>query len=177
MTLWQADPRWSKETLGHGPSTIGRGGCLLTVLTEAATLLTHRPGLIPPMVNATLKATPGAFIKDRLDVEVAARALGMVSPARERDAGPSGVVLRDAIDAALCRGFAILHVDHDGVDGGDHFVLATGRGPLNEVDCIDPAPAHRILLGWPDLEAPVFWGKKLKRYRVVAVRPLRALPV
>lgn len=184
-TLWQGDKRWSGIQLGHGPGRIGKSGCLLTCLTEAARVLAHRPGLLPPHANELLRGVPGAFVAagsdipgDSLVVEVAAKALGMESPQRERETGaPGSVVLRDALEAAFSRGYAIVHVDHNGIDGGDHFLLALKRSEDGTVDCIDPALARHVPLAWPGLDTHVMWGKHPKIYRVVAVRPLRPLAV
>ena len=181
MTLWQADPRWSTLMLGHGPARIGRAGCLLTILTEAARILAGRHGLLPPHANEQLRQTPGAFVAagtdirgDSLVVEVAARALGMESPQSERVDGDNEA-LREAIEAALLRGLAILHVNHDDDISGDHFILANGRGEGGTVEALDPALARTVVLSWPELTADVHWNKKPKHYTVVAVRPIRTV--
>lgn len=176
MTLWQNDARWGALQLGNGDSTIGRGGCLLTVLCEAASRIGGRPGLIPPHANETLRKA-GCFLNSGLIIEHAAQTLGMESPDKDKVQGkPGDPSLKAALDHILEMGqLAILHVDHDGMDNGDHFILAL-RATASTVDCIDPALATHVALEWPKLEATVRWGKKLKLYRVVSVRPLRALP-
>lgn len=175
--LWQNSPQWGSLKLGMGASTIGRGGCLLTCLTEAARLLAGRPGLLPPHANEICKGAK-AFQASLLILEPAAKALGLECPASERvDGKPGDSHLNDALLTALERGFAVIHVDHDGLDGGDHFILATGKSDGGNIVCRDPALATLVALQWPSLEAAVRWGQKPKTYRVVSVRPLRAQPV
>lgn len=174
--LWQANPAWSKVKLGNGASTIGRGGCLLTCLTEAARTLTSRPNLIPPHVNETCRQV-GAFQASLLALDKAAIAMGLECSLKDRvDGEPGEQKLKDALLAALDHGMAVIHVDKDGLDGGDHFILATGKSPEGNIICKDPAVASVVVLQWPALTALVRWGKTLKSYRVVSVRPLHLLP-
>lgn len=178
--LYQSDKHWSGVTLGEGPSTIGRGGCLLCCLTMAARELGTRPSLLP--VHANLEfLDAGAFHGDALVIHLAAPTIGLDAPLADRVKAPPGSgALRDAVeDAIFAGGLAILHVDHDGDRpggdaDGDHFVLAH-KIEGNRLHCLDPA-VGRVLLSWPGLESvsDVVWGKgDHRRYHVLAVRPVR----
>lgn len=178
--LYQSDRHWASLTLGEGPATIGRGGCLLLCLTMAARILGTRPSILP--VHANLEFLDvNAFHGDALVIHLAAPTLGLDAPLKERVKAPPGSgVLRDATEDALFSGsLAILHVDHDGdrpggdVDG-DHFILAH-RIEGNRLLCMDPA-VGRVSLTWPGLESAgeVLWGKEDRRkYHTIAVRPVR----
>ncbi len=180
MTIRQADQRWSTILLGDGPATIGRAGCLLVCLVESARLLAGRPDLLPPHANELCRQV-GAFFGSALVVREAAKALGLESPDDEKV--DSDGDMADALERALAKGHAVVHVDHDSAreDGdpeGDHFLLAVGfarpaGGPLH-VECYDPATGVPVWLSWPDLAATARWGKRIKQYRAVSVRPLRA---
>ena len=178
--LYQADTHWSGLTLGDGPSTIGKSGCLLVCLTLAARELGALPSLLPPHANL-LCLQAGAFSGDALVVHLAAAALDLEAPLDDRVKAPIGSgALIDAVSDALTSGaLAILHVDHDsnrpaGDVDADHFILAYQiKG--DRVLCYDPA-VGRVSLTWPGLESAgdVVWGPKdFRRYRVVAVRPIR----
>lgn len=178
--LRQSDRRWSSLLLGDGPSTIGKSGCLLCCLVEAARRLAGRPDLLPPHANEIARQI-GAFYGASLVIREAARALGLDAP-DDGKVDASGD-MAEAIERALAAGCAIVHVDHDGgrADGdpeGDHFLLAVGfarppGGPLH-VECTDSATGVPVWLSWPDLAATVRWGKAVKHYRAVSVRPVRA---
>ena len=179
--LYQADSRWSTILLGAGPSTIGRGGCLLCCLTMAARRLQTRPALIPPHANKQFQDA-AVYDGDRLRIHDAAPVLGLLAPLSERVMGrPGDPHIKDAIrDAFGADGLAVLHVDYDGekpggdVDG-DHFVLAVELTPTSVV-CLDPA-VGRVTLSWPVLEGVAVWGKVDRRaYCVVGVRPIRRVP-
>lgn len=178
--LYQADAHWSGLTLGKGPSTIGKSGCLLVCLTMAAREFGVRPTLLPPHANL-LCLEAGAFDGDALIVHLAAAALDLDAPLAERIVAPVGSgALIDAVSDALVGGaLAILHVDHDstrpsGDADADHFILAYQiKG--DRVLCYDPA-VGRVQLTWPGLQSAgdVVWGPKdFRRYRVMAVRPIR----
>lgn len=176
--LWQNAEPWGPMMLGDGPSSIGHGGCMLTLLTEAARRIGGRPTLLPHHTNEIAKKAD-AFKGDNLDVERAARALGLECPYAERIENPMGMVSPAKLDADIAkmldRGFCIIHVDHDGDKKGDHFIMATGSSGSN-FDCADPALARSVFLLRPILTAAVRWGKKEKTYRVQSIRPIRALP-
>jgi len=180
--LFQNDKRWGSMLLGEGPSTIGKGGCLLTCLTMAARELGTHPGVIPPHVNQRLVAA-GAFDGDLLRVHDAAEALGLVAPLFERvslddDQKPAEREdLAAALSLAMKAGLAILHVDHDSAKArgdaqGDHFVLAV-KLEKGDVLCLDPA-VGRVVLGYPELDGLAVWKPgDIRTYRVRAVRPIR----
>ena len=179
--LYQADSRWSTITLGAGPSTIGRAGCLLVCLVMAARRLQTRPALIPPHANKAFQDA-AVYDGDRLRVHDAAPVLGLVAPLSERVTGnPGSAQIKDTVrDAFGADGLAILHVDYDGdkpggdIDG-DHFILAVEMTPSSVV-CLDPA-VGRVVLSWPMLEGLAVWGKTDRRlYCVVGARPIRRVP-
>lgn len=180
--LYQADGRWSSIRLGGGPSTIGRGGCLLTCLTMAARILGTRPGLIPPHANKAFQDAK-AFDGDLLRIHDAAPVLGLLAPLSERVVGhPGDTQIKDCVrDALGVDGLAIMHVDHDatrigGDASGDHFILARLIQGGAFLVCLDPA-VGRVSLTWPELEGVAVWGKNDRRvYRVVGVRPIRRVP-
>ena len=179
--LYQADSRWSQIALGSGPSTIGRGGCLLVCLTMAARRLQTRPALIPPHANKQFQDA-AVYDGDRLRIHDAAPVLGLLAPLSERVTGqPGSTQIKDAVrDAFGADGLAILHVDYDGDKPGgdvegDHFILAVEMLPSSIV-CHDPA-VGRVVLSWPMLEGLAVWGKTDRRlYCVVGVRPIRRVP-
>ena len=178
--LYQADAHWSGLTLGDGPSTIGKSGCLLVCLTLAARELGALPSLLPPHANL-LCLQARAFSGDALVVHLAAAALDVESPVKEVVKAPvgSGALIDAVSDALTANSLAILHVDHDaerpnGDVDGDHFILAYQiKG--DRLLCYDPA-VGRVQLAWPGLTSvgDVVWGPRdFRRYHVVAVRPIR----
>jgi hypothetical protein len=183
--LYQADSRWTSLLLGNGPSTIGKGGCLLVCLTMAARELGTHPAVLPPHVNARLLAAR-CFDGDMLRVHDAADVLGLVAPLFERvslDDKEKPATADDvaaALGLAMRAGLAILHVDHDSAKAkgdakGDHFILAVTL-EKGDVMCLDPA-IGRVVLGFPELDGLAVWGKgDVRNYRVRAVRPIRRAP-
>lgn len=170
MSLAQNDRRWGSIVLGNGPSSIGRSGCLLVCLTEAARRLAGRPDLLPPHANEICRQV-GAFFGASLVVPEAARALGLEVDEKVTAEGD----LADAVERALELGCAIVHVDHDADPEGDHFLLATSfAGEPRHVECLDPATGVPVWLSWPDLKATTRWGKTVKQYRAISVRPIGA---
>lgn len=174
----QGDARWGTILLGDGPSTIGRAGCMLVLLTEAARRQTGRTTLMPPQANEILKRAD-AFKGDSLDAEKAARALGMECPYAERVDNPMGMVSPTKLDGQITkmleRGLCIIHVDHNGDLKGDHFIMAIGSSGSN-FECLDPALARSVFLLRPVLTVAVKWRGKEKTYRVQSIRPIRPLP-
>lgn len=173
--LWQGDPRWGKALLGDGTSTIGKAGCVLTSLVEAARRIGGRPDMSIPMLNE-LATNAGVFSGSELVVAEAAQLVGLDAGPRI-DAAPGDQRLRAAIEHALSRpdGGAIVRVDHNGDGKGDHTIFAYGwhEGPPKAIKCTDSAPAKVITLSWPALTATVQWGKVAKHYRVVRVQAIR----
>ena len=170
--LYQADSRWGSIVLGDGPSTIGKSGCLLVCLVEAARYLGTRPDMLPPHLNEACRQR-GCFFGASLVVRDAAPLVGLVSPDAEKVTSN----LADQVVGMLGGGLAVLHVDHDDDPQGDHFLLAVKvaqrEGMPPHVECYDPATGVPVWLSLPDLEATARWGKVVKRYRTLSARPIR----
>lgn len=180
MTILQNDRRWGALQLGTGKSTIGRGGCLLCVLTMAVRHLTDRSLLIPPHVNQAC-IEGDCFTESNLIFDRACRMYGLTSPPAERITLPlmeqSRAPLVDALQKFLRGGLAVIHVDHDssatnGDPEGDHFLLCVGMDDQS-AQCADPALGRTVDLVLPSLTANVEWGRVSKTYRAVSVRPVR----
>lgn len=166
----QADPRWSSVTLGNGPSTIGRGGCLLVCLCEAARLL-RGVELLPSFLNQA-GIERKAFIHSlAITKDLGAIAGLSVGGKVTGDA----TVLRGAIGETLRAGaLVIAHVDHSGDIFGDHFVLihteGTDASGNKRLTYADPATGRDAELDARHLEGSTTWGVQVKRYRVRSVR-------
>lgn len=182
--FYQSDKRWSHITLGHGPSTIGRAGCVLTSLAMAADMLGGAAGCDPIEANrrcmradAYQHWTGGQVRRaDLLSVARGAIALGFLSPEHEHvEAVPGHASLSSALGKALTDGCALIRVDHTGDARGDHTILALRIDTVEgRVHCLDPAVGP-ITLRWPELTAEVQWRSKTKTYRVTKVQPCRRL--
>lgn len=179
--FFQSDKRWSSDVLGHGPSTIGRAGCVLVSLTMAADRIGR--GLVTPPGANDLCRRGDAFRHfrdgewrraDLLYVPRAALALGFIAPPDDvTEAVPGHPALPTALANALGRGLALVRVDHTGDERGDHTILATSIDTVKGVvHCLDPAIGP-MTLAWPSLSATVMWRDKEKTYRVTKVQPLR----
>lgn len=171
MNLYkQADPAWSREALGFGTSTIGKAGCLITCLAMARERILGIE-TTPADVNRIAKEA-NAFVRSMLIVPRACQALGLVQVDRIRDVGSvNGDLAKQQalVDEALeCGGVAILHVDHNNVEGGDHFVLIHSRDAAGGYAAADPAPGYDIFVN-SDLRATSKWNSKLKYYEPVGV--------
>ena len=167
VPLWQSAAAWGKKQLGFGTSTIGAGGCLLTLFTMASNAL-KGTNYTPDVVNEILKSA-SAFSGSNLVTEKAAAALGLKRGERVYNAAG----LRAAVDAALAAGgLAVLQVDHSGDAVGDHFILVNGKNAAGYT-AADPAPAKIIQLG-PDLGGAVAWGSSTKVYKGLNVFSLTA---
>lgn len=176
--LYQADSRWKATVLGHGPSTIGRAGCLLTCLTICARELGWRPALLPTHTNEMLLKAD-AFIADGIVIDKAAPAIGLST--RPALAGPPHIMADELARILDASQLAILHVDHDADRGGDvegdHFIVATALVG-DRVQCLDPA-VGKVAIAFPALESigEVVWGKTDRRkYRVMSVRAMALRP-
>lgn len=169
----QADPRWSADVLGYGPSTIGGSGCMLVCLCEAVRELTG-VDMPPPMLNRRGTAE-GAFLhSSALTAKLAALA-GLKAGDKVNAAEPS--LLRGAIGEAFrTGGLAILHVDHSGDAFGDHFVLALREeydaSGNKRIVYADPATGREAQLDAMRLEGSTTWGTRVKTYRVRGVRAI-----
>ena len=61
ITISQQDSRWAKETLGNTPYTIGRWGCLMTVLTMIRNEI-FKSVMTPTQAAKKLQFTPGGLV-------------------------------------------------------------------------------------------------------------------
>ena len=131
--FWQSAKPWGKETLGFSSNTIGRAGCLLTVLTIATNSL-KKEQFNPKQTNIIVRDR-GGFDGNKLDnllTSKAATILGLTTKDKVKGSLSS---MKNAVDITLQNGgMAILHMDFKGKipgspsDGvGDHFILIHSR--------------------------------------------------
>lgn len=173
----QADPRWSQEMLGFGPATIGRAGCMLVCLCEAAREL-RGVETLPPLLNR-MGVNRRAFLHSSALTSQLGALAGLVVGDKITANEPS--LLRGAIgDAFRGGGLSILHVDHTGDMTGDHFVLALREehdaSGFRRLVYADPATGREGQLDAVNLEGVTTWGTTVKRYRVRSVRSVHAAP-
>lgn len=177
--------------------TLGADGCEATAFTVGGNLL-NGTALTPREVNAHLSAVsklyfdsgrhhgrqcfvslghddqgrivthPGPLIV----LEESAKEYGLHCP----DAGrlrskPGDVALSQLLCETLDAGkLAIIHVDHNAVDGGDHFCLALERQG-GAILVFDPAMGNTMTIDDIGLEGRTKWGSVDKTFRVVSVAP------
>lgn len=170
----QADPRWSAAVLGFGPSTIGRAGCLLTCLCEAARML-RGVEMPPPLLNAAGIDRKAFLHSMALTKELGALA-GLVVGDKQTGDVPT---MRGAIAESLrSGGLSIAHVDHTGDAFGDHFVLIVDDGHdasgFRRMRYADPATGRDAEIDGLNLEGATTWGARIKTYRVRSVRSVHA---
>lgn len=170
----QADQRWSQATLGFGPSTIGRAGCLLVCLCEAARAL-RDVEMPPPLLNSA-----GIDRKAFIHSMAITQKLGELAGLRvsEKITGDPSL-LRGAIGEAFRGGgLVIAHVDHTGDAFGDHFVLLLGErydaSGNKRIAYADPATGREAELDAVNLSGVTVWGTRAKTYRVLSVRTVHA---
>jgi hypothetical protein len=171
----QADPRWSAGVLGFGPSTIGRAGCMLVCLCEAARML-RGVEMPPPLLNSAGVDRKAFLHSSALTKELGALA-GLVVGDKLTAAEPS--LLRGVIGEALRNGgLAIAHVDHTGDAFGDHFVLLHAErhdaSGFKRIVYADPATGRDAELDAVSLTGSTVWGSRPKTYRVTSVRSVHA---
>jgi hypothetical protein len=179
--MWQGDRRWGSQPYGHGGKTIAQWGCTAASLAEAQRASGARAGATPHTVceRAALAIPPVWAPGSSLAVlPRLARSAGFACPDVEHawtvakgamSARQMSIAICDAIDGhglAPRRGFAWLHVDYTGDDVGEHWILALGYDD-DAIYCTDSAPAKVIQLDRKTLTAPVMWGRRERRYRVV----------
>jgi hypothetical protein len=167
----QSDPRWRDEPLGHGTTTIGHAGCVLTSVASAAHARGHTQWT-PHALNATMRALPGGFVRrDLLSVQLAALTVGLSAPYLDKvQASPGDTRLYDCLAASLLRSeMALLRIDRTDDGRGDHTILAKRAGPGGTVECWDPARGAMALASDLTWQIP---GTSY-RYRVTAVHPIR----
>ena len=168
----QADPLWSKKKLGHGSATIGRAGCLLCAIAQAACIAGKPTN--PNLLNQLGQQTPGCFAGSNTVIPALAKAAGLVADTSRRVNAVQGAdALKAALTSAISAGeLALLHVDHGGSDAGDHWILAIEAADGGYL-CTDSATGGTVVIG-PDLDGVTRWGKVDKRYHVRAVFPFTA---
>lgn len=199
--LRQGDPRWSAFKLGTGTSTIGASGCLITCLCEAARRFGTDPVLDPGELNRRGKLA-NAFRGSSAIIPTLAPCAGLEAPRAWRVMNADGDgALRAAIVGALeSDRLAILHVNHDADEAGDHFVLglklegdvvrfadpSSGlEGRINLVTLEGVAPhreaANILARAWNEAITKAGRDSALMRpvrpeipYRVVSVIPINA---
>lgn len=170
----QADPRWGSATLGFGPSTMGRAGCLVTCLCEAARML-RGVEMPPPLLNSA-GVDRKAFLHSMALTKDLGALAGLVVGDKQTGDAPT---MRGMIGETLRGGgLVIAHVDHTGDAFGDHFVLvhldghdASGNRRLTYAD---PATGRDAELDAVNLEGSTTWGTRVKTYRVRSVRSVHA---
>ena len=167
--LRQADPRWSKAILGFGPGTIGRYGCVLTCLCQAAAFLRGME-LLPPHLNAMGQGKQ-AF-KGELIIWSAIQGpagLDIKSIVSGADVGPA---IRSAL---VAKGCCLLHVDHKNDERGDHWILAHSLSDVGDFICSDPATGDDVVISKDTLRGATTWVNEPKVYTVRAARPVFAV--
>lgn len=166
----QADPRWSAEKLGFGPSTIGRSGCLLVCLCEAAREL-RGVELLPPFLNA-MGIKEKAFLHSMALTEK----LGTIAGLRigEKIVGDAAMLRGVVRDTFAKGGLSILHVDHTKDIFGDHFILAlkdeNDASGNRRILYSDSATGRESQLDGVNLVGSTTWGTQIKNYRAISVR-------
>lgn len=166
--LRQADKAWHSVKLGTGSSSIGRAGCLLTCLAQASCNVGKQ--LTPPELN-TLGLAASAFRGSNAIVRALAACAGFdADPARRVNAVQGVKAMRDALDAALATGQALVGVTHDDDPATDHWILASKRNAFG-FECSDPATGQWVMLG-ANLECETVWAGARKHYRSTSVVPL-----
>lgn len=166
----QGDSKWKHDRLGDGTSTIGRAGCLLCCLTEAANRLGTIAHRDPRDVNV-LGRTAGAFSGSNALTEKLGRCVGLqVDP---RIDGPADVLSKIVQAKLAMHKLLLLHVDHDstkakGDPEADHWVLAIEQNG-NSIVYVDPATGALGMLSAASLFGESGWSDK-RPYKVMGVR-------
>lgn len=160
--------------LGFGPSTIGRAGCLLVCLCEAARAL-RGVEMPPPLLNSAGIDRKAFLHSMALTKELGALAGLVVGDKLTGDASQLRGVIGEALRTG---GLVIAHVDHTGDAFGDHFVLVLderydGNG-FKRLAYADPATGRDAELDAVNLTGSTVWGTRPKIYRVISVRTVRA---
>jgi len=176
----QADPAWGALEIAPPkdgkPRNLARVGCLVTAIADLAA----RAGdatITPATLLAKTKAKgANVFYGASAILPLLAKAAGLEAPSERRVYRANGDhVLRAAYREAIEAGdFAILHVDHDQNDSGNHFVggVSLIGDPTDEEWIVysDPAVGKEHLLPFSTLTAAALWGGK--RFRLVSVAPV-----
>lgn len=164
--LRQADPRWSKVTLGFGPGAIGRFGCALVCICQAAKFL-RGVELLPPHLNAMGRSAK-AFKGELVIWDLMGRTAGL-------DVRP--IIVGDGLAATItstlrAKGACLLHVDHKGDERGDHWVLAHSLTDAGDIVCSCSAIGDDVVISKDTLRGSTTWGNEPKVYAVRGARPV-----
>lgn len=164
--LRQADPRWSKVTIGFGPGSIGRKGCVLVSLCEAVRML-RAVEMLPPHLNAAARQAK-AFLGELVIWDAIRRVVGLdiQGPRTGEDMLP--VIKSTLRDKGCC----LLHVDHRNDERGDHWILAHTLTDVGDFVCSDSATGDDVIIGKDTLRGATTWGSEPKVYTVRVVRPI-----
>lgn len=156
--------------LGFGPATIGRAGCMLVCLCEAARML-RGVEMPPPLLNSA-----GIDRKAFLHSSAITKELGALAGLVIGDVVKGEVSTMRGIVGETLRsgGLVVAHVDHTGDAFGDHFVLVHTDGHdasgNKRLTYSDPATGRDSELDAVNLQGSTVWGTRVKTYRVRSVR-------
>lgn len=166
--LRQADPRWNALRIGN--KTMGRVGCLVTAICQAARHL-HTVPLAEPPLLLDLGHKALGFDGNNAIIPILADCLGLRSSPAERVDTEDGIeAMRNCLKRTLeASKVCLVKVSVDGVGG--HWILAF-FWDRDYVNCMDPAPGVIVKLDPSTLTGVSAWGAVAKRYRVVAVQPV-----
>lgn len=151
--------------LGSSTTTIRKSGCLLTVYAELQRQLGVNSEATPATTNA-IACKAKAYIGAGLVQATLARALGLTLGEIVIDVAHVQKTLRDPQRYPM-----VVHVDHNGDHGGDHFLAALEYDPTEDTaTCADPATGRPVSLSAKTLRGQANWGGK--KYAIVSVRPV-----
>lgn len=162
----QADPRWSKVMLGFGPGTIGRYGCALVSICQAAGFL-RNVELLPPHLNAMGRDSK-AFQGELIIWASIGRAAGLDIRSLVVGDGLKNTIAATIRDKGVC----LLHVDHRNDERGDHWVLAHSTTPDGDFICSCSAVGDDVIISKETLKGATTWGNQPKTYAVRGARPV-----
>lgn len=150
--------------LGFGPGTIGRYGCVLTSICQAADLL-RGVTILPPHLNEMGRQAK-AFKGELVIWPLIARAAGLtIGPLISDDTAPAlmHATIRD-------KGACLLHVDHKNDDRGDHWILAHSTTDIGDFICSDSATGDDMVISKATMRGATTWLNEPKVYAVRGVR-------
>lgn len=152
--------------LGFGPGTIGRLGCALVSVCQAAKFL-RGIELLPPHLNAMGRSAK-AFRGELVIWDLLGRSAGL-------DVRP--IVVGDGLSAVItsalrAKGVCLLHVDHKGDERGDHWVLAHSLTDGDDFICSCSAVGDDVIISREFLKGATTWANEPKTYTVRGARPV-----
>ncbi len=171
--LRQTDPQWRDEQLGRGGGTVGREGCLVTAIAQAARALGAEDEITPGELNMR-GIEADAFAGSSAIIHRLALCAGIVAPRALRVEADKGVaamadMLRSRLDAGwVC----LLRVDRAaGPAERHHWVLALAiQG--DRTLCADPAIGRACYINPTTMAGESDWPSGVKPYEVDAVVPI-----